>query len=207
MLMRGQNFGITSANHMLRLEVPRLTPPSISYQTTRGNEVKPALASWNLAGQSFLRGANSSTFKELPILWFVEEYCPHGSNSSQRIDPPTAESLTLLLRTELDRYKVTSSKGKIVKPISAFGKIPKYNHEDPPETYRNKCNEILESAILGLSDQRPPIILIVLPNRDLRFYPEVKRWGDCQRGIPTVCITIEKLLKGVTDATLIANIW
>jgi len=39
----------------------------------------------------------------------------------------------------------------------------------------------------------PALVIVQLPKRDKDLYSHVKWWGDCFVGVPTVCITYQKL--------------
>lgn len=41
-----------------------------------------------------------------------------------------------------------------------------------------------------------PLVMVVLPVRSRKLYPEIKRWADCVIGIPTVCVLEKTLSKG-----------
>lgn len=45
--------------------------------------------------------------------------------------------------------------------------------------------------------RHPPLILFILPSKDLTTYADVKWWADCVRGVPTVCITADGVFKAV----------
>ena len=81
-------------------------------------------------------------------------------------------------------------------------------YETDKETYHDRCNQLLMSTLQSLRGNGIPkpisIIVVVLPEKDRRFYPEVKRWGDCIAGIPTFCITSKKIKIG---ADCMANVW
>lgn len=43
-----------------------------------------------------------------------------------------------------------------------------------------------------IGSKRPTLIVVLLPNKrlkELQTYADVKWWGDCIAGIPTVCIS------------------
>jgi hypothetical protein len=71
----------------------------------------------------------------------------------------------------------------------------------------NQANPIAD-AIHGNRDQlarnldnacnqfgTPPLVIVLLPSKDARTYGNVKWWADCVRGVPTLCVTKEKLRK------------
>jgi hypothetical protein len=88
-------------------------------------------------------------------------------------------------------------------------RLPKPSLQDVfNQGYREECRKLFNKTFLSLNQDpsKIPFMLVVLPKRDIPLYSEIKRWGDCEVGIPTVCITNDKLKK-VGDATLRANIW
>lgn len=46
-----------------------------------------------------------------------------------------------------------------------------------------------------LGDQRPKILLVILPNTDKFVYSKIKYFGDTQFGIHTVCVVATKFAK------------
>lgn len=46
-----------------------------------------------------------------------------------------------------------------------------------------------------LGDQRPKILLVILPNTDKFVYSKIKYFGDTQAGIHTVCVVASKFAK------------
>lgn len=92
---------------------------------------------------------------------------------------------------------------------------PPYREEKPknrskhqtPETYRVRFQKELESETLK-NDLKPfGFLLVVLPGRDIPLYCEVKRWTDCILGMPSACITQEKLKQVAGGSNLEANVW
>ncbi|KAF7881056.1 uncharacterized protein EAF02_006947 [Botrytis sinoallii] len=45
-------------------------------------------------------------------------------------------------------------------------------------------------------NRNPRLLLVVVPDGDIRTYANIKWWGDCVAGIPTICITKKVLTKG-----------
>lgn len=54
------------------------------------------------------------------------------------------------------------------------------------EARRNKWQERLDKAYSNLED--PSLVVVMLPFKDTQIYSDVKWWGDCVQGIPTVCM-------------------
>jgi hypothetical protein len=79
--------------------------------------------------------------------------------------------------------------------------------------YRRHCTDLLNDAYQYLIDNKSdeaviPAILVILPSKDASLYAEVKWWGDCVKGVPTICITKQKIQKASTDrGGLLANVW
>ncbi|TGO35544.1 hypothetical protein BHYA_0154g00060 [Botrytis hyacinthi] len=67
---------------------------------------------------------------------------------------------------------------------------------------RNRVNfcTALDAALGVLRSKNrgrnPRLLLVVVPDKDIRTYANIKWWGDCVAGIPTICITEEVLTKG-----------
>jgi hypothetical protein len=57
--------------------------------------------------------------------------------------------------------------------------------------YRNELGVNLSKAWEEL--QHPSLMLVQLPQKDKALYSHVKWWGDCHQGVPTVCVTFDKL--------------
>ncbi|TGO08682.1 hypothetical protein BTUL_0196g00060 [Botrytis tulipae] len=78
------------------------------------------------------------------------------------------------------------------------------------------CNELNAALAVLRSENRgrnPRLLLVVVPDKDIRTYANIKWWGDCVAGIPTICITRGVLTKGErirnvfqTDIGVISNI-
>ncbi|KAF5873532.1 putative piwi-domain-containing protein [Botrytis fragariae] len=58
----------------------------------------------------------------------------------------------------------------------------------------------LNAALAALrsrnSSRNPRLLLVVVPDKNIRTYANIKWWGDCVAGIPTICITKGVLAKG-----------
>ncbi|TGO52411.1 hypothetical protein BOTNAR_0325g00040 [Botryotinia narcissicola] len=70
-------------------------------------------------------------------------------------------------------------------------------------------------AILSSNNggRNPRLLLVVVPDKDIRTYANIKWWGDCVAGFPTICITRGVLTKGKevnhrfqSDIEVISNI-
>ncbi|KAI9646022.1 hypothetical protein NHQ30_005460 [Ciborinia camelliae] len=78
-------------------------------------------------------------------------------------------------------------------------------------TDRLASNTSLSAALTGLrrrnKGSNPTLLLVVVPNKDKRTYANIKWWGDCIVGIPTICISKDVLNKDEKKIVgVIANI-
>lgn len=106
------------------------------------------------------------------------------------------------LKTSLAEYGIADKTMSLV--WSFQNPVPR----SPKNTYRDRCTKALADAIVNFEGKgKQNFILVVLPPKDTNFYPEVKRWGDCVLGVPTVCVTEPKLKLAAGDSKLCANIW
>ncbi|KAF7879476.1 hypothetical protein EAF04_000672 [Stromatinia cepivora] len=67
----------------------------------------------------------------------------------------------------------------------------------------------LTDLTAGDGNRKPKLLLIVVPNKNIQTYANIKWWGDCIAGIPTICISAGVLTKtknGSTDVGVISNV-
>ncbi len=80
----------------------------------------------------------------------------------------------------------------------------------PPDGYENPNwnEEALRGAFKKIASQkpRPQLVLVVLPDKDSIRYNTVKRLGDVEFGITTVCVREEMLVADRGQAGLFANL-
>lgn len=110
----------------------------------------------------------------------------------------------LLLHRVIERTKNNESTRNVFGDETTFPEA-----ERNRATFRQSCIKVLDEALRKITPhkRKPPVILIILPGDkpDRQLYPEVKRWGDCLVGIPTVCVRKSKLVGA--NSGLLANIW
>jgi hypothetical protein len=63
---------------------------------------------------------------------------------------------------------------------------------------RSEVGDVLDAAFEEMKDPKPKLVLIILPSKDTKFYAAVNWWGDCSRGVATVCVTKAAMLKKET---------
>lgn len=88
---------------------------------------------------------------------------------------------------------------------------------DDPMKRRNKWIAELNKADAQLKS--PSLIVILLSSEDAGAYSNIKRWADCVKGVPTVCVSPSALQKNLEakdwnrnpsksgDPRLLGNLW
>jgi hypothetical protein len=185
--------------NLVELTPSTLGPPKLLFNDTKDQKTATINnGAWNLAEQtSFLKRGVACTSLNVINL-----------TGKAGLD----DSINIILK-EMARYSLADRSIAIivsqpgVPPI--LPRLPKPSLQDAfNQGYREECRKLFNKTFLSLNQDpsKIPFMLVVLPKRDIPLYSEIKRWGDCEVGIPTVCITNDKLKK-VGDATLRANIW
>ncbi|TGO65639.1 hypothetical protein BELL_1003g00030 [Botrytis elliptica] len=59
-----------------------------------------------------------------------------------------------------------------------------------------RLDEALRTLRSRNGNRKSRLLLVVVPDRDIRTYANIKWWGDCVAGIPTICITKKVLTQG-----------
>lgn len=52
---------------------------------------------------------------------------------------------------------------------------------------------------------KPVFVMVQLPEKDIPIYASLKWWGDCEKGVRTVCVTSKKLEKCGQDQNMMSN--
>ena len=180
-----------------------LSMPSLIF----GNQVpvKITSASWNLYDKTFQQCAMNSK-RILPVIYF---------DGGDEVDVNYVLGLTSKLRNHIHacgmRPRPPPNFGRKSDIGVRLGKAKEPAWNEDIITYRGECRQMLEDSWSGMGltkneeAQLVPVILVVLKDKNTRLYPEVKRWGDCWVGLPTICITLSNLQS--SSAGLCANIW
>ncbi|KAI9054501.1 hypothetical protein LZ554_001659 [Drepanopeziza brunnea f. sp. 'monogermtubi'] len=186
-----KSFGMVPSPKMINMQVPLLPSPRIKMADQKGDNFKhpeTIKGEWRITGQKFYQKAVQC--QKLCVMSFIDrdEALPGVS----------------ALKADLSNYGITGKEPAIVwsdqRMVDLDG--PRNTGTD----YRSRCEDIFRSAAAEFGSPRPTIILVVLEEKNIKFYQEVKRWGDCVVGIPTVCVTAFKLGKVTADPKLRANI-
>lgn len=203
---------------MVKLDAGIVPGPKLRYSYINSKSPEIRNGGWNLAEQkSFLqpRGAN-----ELFVLSFathtdIEKFLIPMRKLKREKDmqkipwPPVPVDLHEAVKNLADgmvRYRMGQKIAISWIPGRNVGmKVPR---EDSAGS-RKAWSELLASVVPPekLQAKAIPFLLIVLPKKEIAIYQEIKHWTDCIVGIPSICVTVEKLLKVRVDQTLCANIW
>ncbi|CAG8983837.1 hypothetical protein HYALB_00005475 [Hymenoscyphus albidus] len=176
------NFGLRIFPNFVTLNATQLELPVVMYSHNQDPPIRVTRASWNLADPKnknappipLLRGAGSQAYIGIFIL--------NGQNINRQLGPT--------LVTALRQYGV-------IAPGNAH--ILRYQDVILPtnagtNTFRTGCQNSLRAAYNTIRTYNIGVILVVLPQplpfgiSRQDYYAEVKRWGDCEVGVPTICL-------------------
>ena len=187
---------------IIELGAPKVNAPKLIFNEKNKANATISNGSWNLAEQSSFVEKGTKCLR-LTIMYLTDNTMPDESANA------LLEALVKYSVAERD-VKIQSLQAETLPALDLSSKPPPSREEVRTfkKKYRTDCQEIFNKALSRLKENSKdniPFILVVLPRRDIPLYAEVKRWGDCEVGIPTVCITSAKLKD--PDATRCANIW
>lgn len=175
-------------------------PPKILCKNKGKQETRIAATdSWNLKDKIFHQQAKS--YKGLLVISFPVKDAHY-------------ETWLNKLNGALIKYGVTAEGSK--KEALIWKKIAK----EFPSTVKERsvqyrefvCSELTAIfELFGKNRSKDEInsssapVLIILPSKMISLYSDVKWWGDCVAGVPTICITHNKMKDDSED--MMANIW
>ncbi|KAM0125610.1 hypothetical protein ACHAO1_010533 [Botrytis cinerea] len=175
-------FGITPVTNLVEIKAGTLEAPALLL----GGGTDRVLAhhgSWELKSKKCRKpGIENPT---LYVLWLRNAgKSEHAQNEMQ--------DATNTLVVSLEAFGLNQIKGRVF--CQAI--VPEENLD--PEDYRQTCARTFENALRPVfkGARTVPLVMVVLPVRSRKLYPEIKRWGDCVIGIPTVCVLEKTLSKG-----------
>ena len=192
-----QNFGIETVSKFVELNPKDVVPPSLKFKDSKGSVRASEVVktgSWNLIDRSFVAGAKC--YRCLHTIYLSEELV--------NVPDPTE------LRGSLRSYGI-SVDGANVALVTANVRMP---GGQKTGQYRPNCQAQLDQGyhtLVSKSQQAglslPTLVMVIIPTRSIPLYGEIKTWGDCVKGIPTVCITKKKLEKFGSDPNLCGKVW
>ncbi|CAG8980358.1 hypothetical protein HYALB_00013683 [Hymenoscyphus albidus] len=182
-----KNFGFALERSTTKCDASVLFPPKLKLSPQVPKQV--INGSWNFDNQTkFFQGLSGKTTDMVVVV-------------VNQTDTAKVEKLKGLTDKLFETYKIHAS-GSTLKRIACFTiTVPTDGRTD---SYRELCQEAFQS------NRKPNsindlMIIFILPKKDTDIYPEVKRWADCQVGIPSICVTSEKLTKSENDSKIRSN--
>lgn len=169
----------------IQLRSALLEFPQIIYRNLKNTEyvsLPVSNAYWDISSVRFSRGASQNEKKEgevdtLDIINFAVE--------------DVEETEFEVLKGRLKAHGIFSEEIPI-----RVGKIDTRTLSQAQ--FRLDCTDAMNTAFEGICNSRHhqskivKVILVIIPEKGPTWYSEVKRWGDCVKGIPTICVTNKK---------------
>lgn len=178
-----KNFGITIDQQMAVVPARILPPPGLSY----GKNARPRVAdgSWNLNEVQFHRGGQIGRLTVMIV------------RDSNRMPPWTGgddPAMWEFIKAFATRCRTAGMTLSAERPhIAPTPVLQPGSPNDPSRTAALNGIRTTMTALANLNP-RPSFILVVLNTRDNYIYPGLKRIGDVELGIHTVCMQLEKAL-------------
>ncbi|KAG2129585.1 ribonuclease H-like domain-containing protein [Suillus clintonianus] len=178
-------FGISISQTMTDIPGRELPPPKSLLYRSSSLAIQPAKGSWNLANVKFHTGASVAkwavvvvgTSRDEDVSKVWKGFKEGCQNSGMMFD----ESPPTIARTsQLPRQSQDRDRSKDIKEI--------------------------KQTIQDISRDNPTFVLVLLPFRDTKLYPGVKRICDVELGIHSVTIVLDKILKSKGPQQYYANI-
>ena len=175
------NFGITIDQNMAVVPARILPPPGLTY----GGNNRPRVAdgSWNLNEVKFQRGGNIG---RLTVMIIREQNRPHPWQG------PEDQGMWDFIKAFANRCRTAGMTLAADRPIvQPTPPLPPGGPDDPSRSAALRIIKDKMAALAG-ANPRPTFLLVILNNRDNYIYPGIKRIGDVELGIHTVCMQYEK---------------
>ncbi|KAK5048939.1 hypothetical protein LTR84_005360 [Exophiala bonariae] len=186
-------FDLRLEKKMLQVPVRRMGTPQIQYRGSAVQKAKLTTGAWDLKGQRFFITSEKLTdWTYLVINLSNKETCHQDSLFS------FGSSLQTALDSYGMRFKLRKSKTPSNHRLTLpFERLPGTRQEDDLaeqlRLIKVKLLELVEQAGVRLA-------VIVLPSKDQDLYGAIKRAGDVQVGISTVCtVAVRPSKKGNTQ--------
>lgn len=171
-------FGISIDPEMAVIPARELPAPRLTYKVGRANVTN---GSWNILNVKFHRGAVVNNW------WLLVVRDGFG-----KLEGPQDPRLGALVEGFGAKCKNSGMIMPEGRPRLLTATLASA-HTDPT---RAKAVDDIRSILKdGLQkSQKPSFVLVLLENRDNFIYPGLKRIGDVELGVPTVCMQLEKAL-------------
>ncbi|TGO32040.1 hypothetical protein BHYA_0362g00020 [Botrytis hyacinthi] len=203
-------FGLDVQPGFLSLDrIRQLPPPELKFghdftvRTARGNP-----ASWSLNEVANDPTRNNRGFAVIgnpyPVLYLI--YI--NSNPENLVPSTRATRFAGFLCADLHRYGFSTGNDTSLMEYALMSAIAN------PSARRAAFSATLDRAVARLKQRSggvdPPLVVVLLPNgkkSGAELYSDIKWWGDCVSGIPTVCVSRDGVERGARpDLGLMANI-
>lgn len=175
-----KNFGITIDQNMTVVPARILPPPGLSYAQGRA-QVRDG--SWNILDVKFHRPGAMDQWAVLIV-----------RDGRDKFQGPTDPAMWQFIQTFAEKCRKAGMRVAQQRPtVLAAGPLPPGSDRDPS---RSAAVAMIKAQMTNLSNAnpRPSFILVLLNNRDNYIYPGIKRIGDVELGIHTVCMQLEKAI-------------
>ncbi|KAL3423771.1 RNA interference and gene silencing protein [Phlyctema vagabunda] len=180
-------FGVSVSPGLITVPARQLQPPTI--QLANKGTVNPVRGSWNMAGKKFWKGARIDPWSYIRF-------------TSDRRTPSPDDTITNAVKefhAALGRSGVLAGNPK---PGPKSGTFPRIQLRDGDEIGNDKQIKTVFTAMS--KNDKPKIVLVILPYNDTAMYNSIKTAADTLAGISSVCVVEDKFLK--LDPMYLGNI-
>ncbi|KAG8798792.1 hypothetical protein FRC16_006546 [Serendipita sp. 398] len=177
-----KHFGITIDRQMTVIPARVLPPPGINYAAGKPPRVNDG--SWNILDVKFHRHGQLGV---LTMLIVREESRPGPWTG------PGDQNMWDFVSRFAQKCRNTgiqvSSERPVIEPTET---LPPYHPDRDPS--RAAAVLKVKVALTKLAQSKPRVIFVLLNARDNYIYPAIKRIGDVELGIQTICMQLDKAI-------------
>lgn len=174
-------FDLSISTEMAVIPARELPAPRLSYRVGIAN-VRDG--SWNILDVKFHRGGTVSSWWVLIV----------RDGPTAPINTPNDPQLVSLIKDFASQCERSGMKVAGPPTIIAAKLLPP--SEDPIRSGSvDAIRQAIKKQLAASSNKKPSFILVMLANVDNFIYPGIKRIGDVELGIPTVCMQHSKAFK------------
>lgn len=182
-------FGISISKTMTDVPGRELPPPKRLQYQSGSPSVQPAKGSWNLTNVKFHTGASVAKWAVVIL--------------SDGYPSPSDEDVSKVwtgFREGCRRSGMTFANQAPI--IARTSQLPRQSQDKD----RSKGIMEIKRTIQNLVRDNPMFLLVLLPFRDTKLYPGVKRICDVELGVHSVTIVLNKVLKNKGPQQYYANV-
>lgn len=141
---------------------------------------------WNMAGKRFSVAADVKSWSYLIL---ENQNSPHN-DPIKKIDKNILEEF----RTTVQSCGISGIKD--AEPVNGQFKVTL-----GPRESEKANDEILRKVFEEIAEKSTKMLLVFLPSNDAYIYSRIKRWGDLEYGISTVCCLASELRIGTPESS------